>query len=196
MLVLASASESRTRMLRNAGVDVIADPAAVDEATVRDRMLVDGASAAQIAGGLAIAKAQAVAPRHWGHLVLGSDQILEHEGALLSKAPDRTAARAQLQALRGSTHKLISAAAIVRDGSVIWQAVDEAVLTMRPFSDAFLDGYLEAAGDAVQKSVGGYYLEGLGAQLFDKVDGDFFTVLGLPLLPVLAFLRLEGELAA
>ena len=130
--------------------------------------------------------------RHPGALVIGADQMLDCEGVWFDKPTGRDGAREQLKALRGRTHRLVSCAVIVRDGERIWHQIDRARLTMRNFSDAFLDEYLDSAGDDVLHSVGAYQLEGLGAQLFHRVDGDFFTILGLPLLPVLGFLRVHG----
>ncbi len=129
-----------------------------------------------------------------GSLVLGADQILELDGVWLEKPADRAAARAQLASLRGRTHRLVSAVVAVKDGARIWHAVDRAELTVRPFSDAFLDAYLDRCGESVLGSVGAYRIEGEGAQLMARIRGDHFTILGLPLLPLLAFLREQGVL--
>ncbi len=192
VLVLASASRTRAGMLERAGVTVTCDPADVDEDAVKAAGRAQGSSAGQVAERLAEAKARAVAVRHPGALVLGADQMLDCSGRWFDKPAGRDGAGAQLRTLRGQTHRLVSAAAVVRDGAVVWRGIDEARLTMRPFTDAFLDGYLQACGDGVLSSVGAYHLEGLGAQLFERVEGDFFTILGLPLLPLLGFLREQG----
>lgn len=195
MIVLASASPARRRMLAAAGVDVLVDPAEVDEPSLR-RALPPNAAAADAALVLARAKAVAVAARQPGALVIGADQMLEHGGRWLDKPSSRAAAREQLLALRGGTHHLVSAVAVARDGTVLWQHVAAASLTMRVFSEAFLDAYLDRAGAGIWHSVGAYHLEGLGVQLFSTIDGDFFTVLGMPLLPLLETLRAEGALAS
>ena len=141
---------------------------------------------------LAREKASLVAKSHPGRLVLGADQTLALGSKRFSKPPDRFAARAQLQALRGRSHKLHAALAFVDDGAVVFEHVETARLTMRPFSDDFLDRYLDAMGDGVLASVGCYQLEGPGVQLFERIDGDYFTILGLPLLQGLDFLRRRG----
>nr|WP_184436963.1 Maf family protein [Roseospira goensis] len=200
-LVLASGSATRRSLLEAAGVPLAAiETPAVDEAAVRESLRADGADAARAAETLAELKAMRVARRHPGALVLGADQILETgdrgPSDWLEKPADRAAAEAQLRHLRGTTHRLVSVAVLVRDGTRIWHAADTARLTMRPFSDAFLACYLDAMGDAVSHSVGGYQLEGLGAHLFARVTGDVFTILGLPLLPLLEMLRAHGVVRA
>ena len=195
-LVLASGSATRLEMLHRAGVPVSADPAAVDEDTVKHALQADGASAQDAAEALAEMKAQRISGRCPGVLVLGADQMLHCDGVWYDKPGDRTQAARQLSRLRGRTHELISAAVVVLDGARQWHHVARARLTMRPFSDDFLADYLETVGDACRNSVGGYQIEGPGAQLFSRIDGDFFTVLGLPLLPVLEFLRARGVLAS
>jgi septum formation protein len=188
-LVLASGSATRAAMLRAAGVVPLIDPAAIDEDETKASLKAGGASAGDAAEALAELKAQRVSRRHPGALVLGCDQLLECEGAWFDKPADRAAARRQLLALRGRTHRLVSAAVAMRDGSRLWHHIASAELTMRPFGETFLDSYLDRAGDAVLASVGAYQIEGLGSQLFARVEGDWFTILGLPLLPLLAFLR-------
>ena len=194
-VVLASGSRTRAEMLERAGVRVTLAPAAVDEEEIKLAARAEGAPVEDVAEALAELKAQRVTRKHPGALVIGADQMLECEGRWFDKPVDRDAARAQLQDLRGKTHRLVSCAVVLRDGERLWHHVDRARLTMRPFSDAFLESYLNAAGDDVLGSVGAYHLEGLGAQLFHRVDGDFFTILGLPLLPLLGFLRVHGVIA-
>ena len=193
-LILASASGTRARILADAGLPVVADPAAVDEEEIRAAFHAEGRDAAACATALAESKAIRVSERHTGALVLGADQILECAGRWFDKPADGAAARAQLQALRGRRHTLVSAAAVVRNGSVLWHTSDRAHLAMRGLGDEFLDAYIAAAGADLLGSVGAYRLEGLGAQLFERVEGDFFTILGLPLLPLLDFLRGHGAL--
>lgn len=193
-LVLASGSAARRRMLAEAGVVFRVQTAEVDEAGLRDSLRHGGATTGEAAAALAEAKARAVAALEPHAIILGADQILDMDGAWLEKPVDRAAARDQLLALRGRTHRLVSAVVAFHGAVPLWRAVDVAELAMRDFSDAFLDSYLDQAGDTVTASVGAYQLEGLGAQLFGTVRGDFFTVLGMPLLPVLDFLRQEGVL--
>ncbi|WP_188259798.1 Maf family protein [Azospirillum tabaci] len=194
-VVLASGSRTRAEMLERAGVRVTLAPAAVDEEEIKLAARAEGAPVEDVAEALAELKAQRVTRKHPGALVIGADQMLECEGRWFDKPADRDAARVQLQDLRGKTHRLVSCAVVIRDGERLWHHVDRARLAMRPFSDVFLDSYLNAAGDDVLGSVGAYHLEGLGAQLFHRVDGDFFTILGLPLLPLLGFLRVHGVIA-
>lgn len=191
-VVLASGSRTRAEMLERAGVRVALAPAAVDEEEIKLSARAQGVGVDEVAEALAELKAQRVTRKHPGALVIGADQMLECDGQWFDKPTGRDAAREQLKALRGKTHRLVSCAVVVRDGERLWHQVDRARLTMRPFSDAFLESYLDAAGDNVLHSVGAYQLEGLGAQLFHRVDGDFFTILGLPLLPLLGFLRVHG----
>lgn len=193
-VVLASASPARAALLRAAGIPVTIDAAAVDEAEVRASLRAAGAAPAAIAEALAELKAQRVARRHPGSLVIGADQVLECDGVLFDKPTDSTDARRQLLALRGQQHRLVSALVLVRDGQRLWHHVGRADLKMRDFSTAFLERYLQAAGGAALSSVGAYQLEGVGAQLFATVDGDYFTILGLPLLPLLDILREHGIL--
>lgn len=179
-------------MLEAAGVAVEAMPAAIDEAAIKAGLTAEGAPARDIADKLAELKAAKIARRHPGRLVLGADQILVLDTTLFDKPASLDAARAQLSSLRGKTHRLLSAAVIIRDGETLMRHVDEVQLTMRVFSDAFLDRYLDAEGELVLSSVGAYRLEGPGAQLFARVQGDYFTVLGLPLFAVLDTLRRHG----
>ena len=193
-LILASASAARADLLRNAGLSVEIIPARIDEAEVKIALRADGAPARDQADVLAEMKALAVSRSHPGAMVLGADQILDHAGQTFDKPTNRAEAREHLLALRGQRHELLSAAVIARDGEPIWRHIGRARLQMRPFTDEFLDDYLDQMGDEVTKTVGGYMLEGLGAQLFARVDGDYFTILGLPLIETLGFLRQHGYL--
>lgn len=194
MIVLASASRARARMLAESGIAFTVEVAAVDEQAVKDSLAAETRNPARVAEVLAELKAMRVSSRHPGALVIGADQMLDCEGTWFDKPSDAKAARDQLLALRHKTHRLTSAVVAVRDGRRVWHHTESAKLTMRNFSEAFLDRYLEQAGEAVLSSVGAYQLEGLGAQLFLTVDGDFFTILGLPLLALMDFLRENGEL--
>jgi septum formation protein len=192
-LVLASRSEVRGKMLAACGLRFETRPAQIDERAVDAQgRAEDAAAAARL---LARAKAANVAAALPGRLVLGADQTLAHEGKRFCKPADRAEAAAQLRELRGRSHALHSALALVRDGEVLFELVDTARLTMRDFSDAFLDDYLDMMGNAALASVGGYQLEGIGVHLFARVEGDYFTILGLPLLPLLEFLRQNGFVA-
>jgi len=192
-LVLASSSAIRRSVLEAAGVAVECIPADIDERAIEAGATASGPG--EVAALLARAKACAVSARQPGRLVLGADQTLALGPQRFTKPPTRDAARAQLMALRGRTHELHAALACVRDGEAVFEHREAARLTMRAFSPEFLQSYIEAAGDAVTASVGAYQVEGLGLQLFERIEGDHFTILGLPLLPVLAFLRRDGQLA-
>jgi septum formation protein len=193
-LVLASQSVVRLRLLEAAGLVVLADPAHIDEAAIKADY--HGSEADSCAEALAAAKAAKVAPRHPGALVIGADQILACDGVRFDKPRDLAEARAHLASLRGRTHELIAAVAVARDGALLWRHVEHARLAMRRFSDAFLADYSAAMGPAICDTVGGYALEGPGVQLFERVEGDYFAILGLPMVPLLAFLREAGALAS
>lgn len=194
-VILASKSAARRAVLDGAGVTYEATVAGVDEEAVKAAMLAEGASPRDVADALAELKAVKVSRARPG-LVIGADQTLEFEGGLYDKAETVTAARDRLTALRGKPHRLHSAVVVARDGQPIWREMATATLTMRDFSDGFLDDYLAREGEAALGSVGCYRLEGPGAQLFAKIEGDYFAILGLPLLGLLDLLRRHGEIAA
>ena len=188
-LILASTSQSRRTMLSAAGVAFSAEAPGVDEDAVKDSLKGEKAAPAAIAETLAELKARKISLRHPDAFVIGADQVLDCDGVLYDKPPDLAAARRQLQSLRGKTHRLTAAVVVARGDARLWHHTQVATLQMRPFTDAFLDGYLAQVGEAACRSVGAYQLEGLGAQLFSRIEGDYFTILGLPLLPLLDFLR-------
>ena len=193
-LILASASSSRKRLLTAAGVSFTADPADLDETALMAGLKEAGGEV--MACCLAEQKALAVSRRHPGKLVLGGDSVIAFEGDYLSKCASLAEARALLARLSGKTHMLVSAVALARDGALLWTHASPCRMAMRELSPQFLDDYLAQEGKAILSSVGCYHFEGRGAQLFAKVDGDYFSVLGLPLLQVLAQLRKEGVLAS
>ena len=195
-VILASASPARARLLRAAGIVAAVEPSQVDEATIKMRHRAAGDSALACAKALAAAKAQAVSARHPSALVIAADQILAAGAVWFDKPGDLAAARAQLCALRGRSHELATACCAVAGGAVVWRGSSVPRLTMREFSDAFLEDYLAAEGEAVLGSVGAYRLEGRGVQLFAAIDGDYFSILGLPLLALIEFLRRRGVVAA
>jgi septum formation protein len=190
--VLASGSASRRAILQNAGLVFDTDPADVDEDALKRGH--DGDLSA-LALRLAEAKALAVSARRPGELVIGADQVLDFEGRLFDKAKSAEEAEERLKMLRGRVHWLKGGIAAARDGVIVWRHVCESRMAMRDFSDDFLARYMLAAGEILTKGVGAYAYEGLGAQLFDSVDGDFYAVLGLPLLPVLTMLREQGAVS-
>lgn len=188
-LILASGSATRRRLLEAAGLRVTAISSDVDEAAIKQGLAVEMAPAEAVAQALAERKAMVVSPQVPGAFVIGADLVLVCDGELFDKAGNRDEARDHLRRLSGRAHDLVSAVAVVRDGAVLWRHVEHPRLTMRPLSDDDIARYMAQAGDEVMDSVGAYHLEGVGAQLFERVDGDFFSILGLPLLPLLAFLR-------
>lgn len=188
-LILASASKTRKRMLENAGINVETCPPATDEDALKASMIAANISPRSIADGLADAKARSVSMLRPEGLILGADQILELDGNILSKVNNVEDATAKLKRLSARTHQLHSAAVIYENGQPVWRAVETATMSVRPLSDNFIDSYLANLGDDAFWSVGAYQLEGLGIQLFEKIKGDYFVILGLPLVPVLDFLR-------
>lgn len=193
-VVLASASEVRRRLLEDAGVSIRVVPAHVDEAALRDGLIAEAAPHFAISETLAELKAQQVARRTPGEIVIGADQILVCEDAVFEKPEDAAGVGEHLRRLRGRPHRLLSAVCAVRDGDVLWHHNDAATLHMRDLSDAFIDAYVAAVGERARSSVGAYQLESVGSQLFSRIEGDYFTILGLPLLPLLDFLRNNGIL--
>ena len=191
-LILASQSTARQALLANAGIPFEAIPARLDELAIQ---LASALSApGEIAALLARDKALFVSEKHPGRYVVGADQTLILGERLFSKPAGRAQAAAQLRALAGQAHELHSAAAVACDGEILFEDVSIARMTMRPLDDTAISGYLDAAGEAVTTSVGAYQLEGLGVHLFERIEGDHFTILGLPLLPLLKFLRSQGLL--
>jgi septum formation protein len=194
-MILASASQTRARLLGDAGVTFEIVPARVDEDALKQSLLVEKASHRDIADALAELKALRVSASRPGELVLGADQVLSFDGALISKCESLAEARELLLCLRGKAHDLISAMVLAKNGAPVWRHVGKATLTMRDFSDSFLDDYLAQEGEGLLSGVGCYRLESRGAQLFSRVNGDHSTVLGLPLIPLLSALREQGVIA-
>lgn len=193
-LVLASKSAARRALLAGARLPYEVVSVEVDERLLEAEVAAEGAGPSAVALVLARAKAAAGSAAHPGRLVIGADQTLALDDEAFHKPADIAAARAQIARLAGHTHALHSAVTVVQDGTVLFEAVESAHLTMRALDATTLDAYLAAAGDAVLSSVGGYQLEGLGIHLFERVEGDHSVILGLPLLPLLAFLRRQGVL--
>jgi septum formation protein len=194
-VTLASKSAARAQLLAGAGVRFEAVGSGVDEDAAKARLLSEDAGPRDIAQALAETKAVVVSLRRPG-LVIGADQTLDLDGSLFDKVETLAEARHRLERLRGRTHQLHSGVAVAREGAVIWREIQSATLTMRGFSDPFLDDYLARSGEAALSSVGCYQLEGQGLQLFERIEGDYFTILGLPMLSLLALLRREGVIAA
>ena len=197
-LILASGSRSRRQMLEAAGLQFEVVPSKVDERAVRDALQGEGCAIdpADLAEVLARAKAEDVSRERPGALVIGADQVLALGDTIYEKPKDLAEARRHIWSFRGRTHALHSAVALSVGGETQWTTSDTALMTMRAFSPAFADAYVDRAGPVICQSVGAYQLEGLGMQLFEEIDGDYFTILGLPLLPLLAELRNRGALQA
>jgi septum formation protein len=197
-LVLASASSSRRRLLESAGVSFRIVPPDVDETALKRELLTATPmpAAGAVAEALARAKCEAVSRRVPNSIVIGADQVLALDEELFDKPPDLAAARGQLLRLRGKTHRLLTAVAIAIEGYSVWHCMETATLTLRTFTSAALDRYLAEAGERVTRSVGGYEIEGPAIQLFERIEGDYFTILGLPLLPLLSELRARGAIDA
>ena len=191
-VILASGSEIRAQMLRQAGVDFDVQVARVDEQMIKEALVADGALPRDIADALAESKARKLAQKHYNAFVIGCDQVLEFNGNLLSKPKSPDEAIDQIIAMCGERHTLLSAAVIYNEGKPIWRHVGQVRLRMRDATDAYISGYVERNWDSIQNSVGGYKLEEEGVRLFHSVEGDYFNVLGMPLLPLLAFLTLRG----
>ena len=191
-LVLASASTARLALCQAAGVPVTVAPARIDEGMVKDSVRAAGGTAAEAAETLADMKAASIARRYSDAITIGADQMLACGGVWFDKPPDRAHAYAQIQALAGKTHTLWSAVVLYRTGVRIWHTVERADLTMRPLDPATINTYLDTAGTSVHGSVGAYQVEGVGVHLFTRVTGDHSTILGLPMLPLLGFLRQHG----
>ena len=195
-IILASASAARTALLANAGVAHSVVPSVVDEGGIRRRMVEDGAAPGVLARALAEAKALEVSAAEPGALVIGADQLLVRNGAIYDKPESLEAAARQLRELRGHGHDLVTSVCLAEAARVIWRHTETARLEMRQLSDQFIADYLSAGGAALLSSVGAYQLEGLGGQLFSRVEGDYFSILGLPLLPLLATLRDRGVMTS
>ena len=197
-LILASGSEARSGMLKAAGLNFEVIPAQIDEEGLTTQAIADNPdiSAESVSCLLAAEKARAVSELNPQAIVVGSDQVLALGTRFFSKAKSLAEARDALALLRGETHELVSGVALAKGGDIIWKTSDSAQMTMRDFSDEFLCCYLERIGTRALRSVGCYELEGLGVQLFDQIDGDYFTILGMPLLPLLAQLRTQGLVTA
>lgn len=191
-LLLASASETRLSLLRNAGLEVTALPARIDEDAIRAALEAEGGHPRDIADALAEMKARKLAEKHPDALVLGCDQVLDFDRRAWGKPETPEAAFAQIAAMRGQTHRLLSALVLYEQGKPIWRHVGRAELTMRSVSDGWLHGYVARNWASIRHSAGAYKLEEEGVRLFSAIEGDYFTILGLPLLPLLAYLELRG----
>ena len=191
-VILASASEIRAKILRSAGIDFVVMPAEVDELRARKKLADSGCSTEEAAIAIAETKAIDVSHAHEGAFVIGADQLLEHDGNWLSKPHHVGDAARQLRRLTGKNHDLVSAVVVACAGKRVWHGVERARMTMRALPETTLSVYLEGAKEGIGTSVGGYRLEGEGIQLFENIEGDWFTMMGLPLLPLLAFLRKWG----
>lgn len=195
-VILASGSAIRATLLRSAGLEIETAQPRVDEEAIRAALEAEGASPRGVADTLAEMKARKVSERNPGALVIGCDQVLDLEGRVLSKPESEASARAQLLDLRGKSHRLLSAAVVVENGKPLWRHVGTARLTMREFSPDYLDAYLARNWPEIGASVGSYQLESEGVRLFSRIEGDYFTILGLPLIELLTWLSIRGDIAA
>ncbi|MBM1220728.1 septum formation protein Maf [Ponticoccus sp. SC2-23] len=193
-IILASQSEIRAQLLRNAGIEFEVVPARMDEAAILDALLVEGASPRDIADTLAELKAAKISSKRPEALVIGCDQVLDLSGEILMKPAEPEDAKTQLHKMRGTTHKLLSAVVLYQAGKPLWRHIGQVRLSMHDVSDAWLDDYIARNWDSIRNSVGAYKLEEEGVRLFSRVEGDYFTVLGLPLLDLLSYLRLRGTI--
>lgn len=193
-LILASGSQIRAQLLRQAGVPFSVHPARVDEEMIRESLLEEAASPRDIADTLAEMKARKISEKNPGAIVIGCDQVLDHKGVPLTKPETPQMAETQLRLLRKDRHSLLSAAVICEDGKSIWRHIGQVRLRMRDASDEYIEGYVARNWDSIRHSVGGYKIEEEGVRLFTRIDGDYFNVLGLPLLELLAYLTLRGDL--
>ena len=191
-LILASSSQSRIKMLKDAGLTFDVKPADIDERAIELDLKIDNSSPEQIAGKLASVKALSVSQNFNDSLVIGADQTLSVDGMQINKVDDLESAREKIARLSGKTHCLHSAVSCHHNGSELWKFISTAYMSMRSLDSAEIDNYISQAGVEILSSVGCYQLEGIGIQLFEKIEGDFFTILGLPLLPLLKFLREQG----
>ncbi len=188
-VILASASQSRAHILKEAGVPYTTEPAFIDEGPIKESLQAEGADALSVAETLAELKAVKISRSHPEAFIIGADSILDLDGVWFDKPTDIDHAKAHLMTLRGRTHSLATAVVVALGGTRIWHFRDQPTLRMRNFTDAYLDQYMAAVGTDILSSVGAYHLESLGVQLFDYIEGDFFSILGLPILPLLSFLR-------
>ena len=193
-IILASGSEIRATLLRNAGIQFDVIKARIDEDMMKAGLLAEGLKGRDIADALAEMKALRVSSKHPTHIVVGCDQVLEHEGVLFSKPDSQNDAIKQLQCLRGSTHRLLSAVVIYQNGAPQWRHVSCVSMTMNDFSDNYLNDYVNRNWESIRYSVGAYKLEEEGIRLFQKINGDYFAVLGIPLLELISYLSIRGVL--
>lgn len=191
-IILASGSQIRQTLLRQAGIAHEAIAARVDEDAVKSALRADGAAPRDVADALAEMKAVKISEKHPDAMVIGCDQVLGFDKQVLSKPRDRDAACAQLHSLRGKSHELLSAVVIAEAGRAVWREVGSVTLTMRPLSDAWLQSYVTRNWDSIRHSVGGYKIEEEGIRLFSRINGDYFTILGLPILALISYLGLRG----
>jgi septum formation protein len=191
-IILASGSQARAQMLRQAGLDFDVQVARVDEQMIKESLLGDGRSPRDIADALAESKARKIAQKHYDAFVIGCDQVLDFQGKLLSKPASPEDAIKQIKLMRGGRHMLLSAAVIYHEGKPIWRHIGQVRLRMRDASDSYIDKYVDRNWDSIRHSVGGYKLEEEGVRLFHSIEGDYFNVLGMPLLELLSFLTLRG----